>query len=260
MSEILLKVMTLNIWCYSPPWDVRKRLIAEEIRRHSPDMVGLQEVVSDPQFDEDGKNQAVQIAELLPGYEAVSSLRTVPGAGRPIKAGLAILSRLPMVETNDMDLTYSVELNPHPRVVLGARIKVSGKELYFVVTHLSTHAPDRLVEAKELAHFIERYSSGLPVVVVGDFNEEPHEPVILFMKGLNEIDGTKLKFKDAWEEVRPDEEGFTYKTPDPYMRIDYIFVTPSIEVLECQLVCNEPDANGVYPSDHLGVLATILIT
>ncbi len=260
MSDRAVKVLTLNIWGYSHSWERRRRLIIDAIRMESPDIVGLQEVYSDPRFDEDGRNQAQQIAKLLPRYNLVCSLhRHPPPRGvKPeeypfMQTGLALMSRYPIIESGHISLPYSVHINPHPRMVLASRIRSPLGEVCFFVTHLSTHEPDRPLEALMLADFVRGFSRSSPAVIVGDFNETPDDPVVLFMKGKGKIHGRSLGFRDAWEEVNPNEEGYTHRD----RRIDYIFVDPSIKVLDCRLVADKPDSQGYYPSDHYGVLAAI---
>ncbi len=260
MADRKITVMTLNIWGYGHSWERRRRLIIDAVRMESPDIVGLQEVYSDQRFDEDGRNQAQQIVRSLPKYNLVCSLhRHPPPRGvKPeefpfMQTGLAIMSRYPIIESGHISLPYSVHINPHPRMVLASRIRSPLGEICFFVTHLSTHEPDRPLEALMLADFVRGFSRSSPAVVVGDFNETPDEPVVSFMKGKGEIHGRSLGFRDAWEEANPDEEGYTHRD----RRIDYIFVDPSIKVLDCRLVADKPDSQGYYPSDHYGVLASI---
>jgi len=78
-------------------------------------------------------------------------------------------------------------------------------------------------------------------------------------------------YRDAWEQVHPNEPGVTFTTanplvaefvPDwPFRCIDYILVrsapgqrTPLVE--RCDVVLREP-VGGVWPSDHFGVLADL---
>ena len=51
---------------------------------------------------------------------------------------------------------------------------------------------------------------------------------------------------------------------EPDRRIDYIFVTPMRrdgrgEIVRCDLVFAEPDADGCFGSDHFGVMADIRV-
>jgi len=261
IGDRAVKVMTLNIWGYSHSWERRRQLIIDVIDAESPDIIGLQEVYSDPRFDEDGRNQAQQIVRSLPKYNLVCSLHRHPPPKdvNPeeypfIQTGLAIMSRHPIIESGHISLPYSVHINPHPRMVLASRIRSPLGEICFFVTHLSTYEADRPSEALMLEDFIRGFSRSSPAVVVGDFNETPDEPVVLFMKGKGEIHGRRMGFRDAWEEVNPGEEGYTHRG----RRIDYIFVGPSIKVLDCRLVADKPDSEGYYPSDHYGVLASII--
>lgn len=66
-----IKVMSLNIWNYNPPWEARRRAIVSVIQAESPDIIGLQEIRHEVGKDEKGFNQAEQLARRLPGYETI---------------------------------------------------------------------------------------------------------------------------------------------------------------------------------------------
>jgi hypothetical protein len=74
-------------------------------------------------------------------------------------------------------------------------------------------------------------------------------------------------YVNAFDAVHPGEPGHTF-TPDnplcprhwPYRRIDHIFIRcgtngqPTLGIVDCQVVLDQP-VNGVWPSDHFGVMA-----
>ncbi|MCS6862708.1 MAG: endonuclease/exonuclease/phosphatase family protein, partial [Abditibacteriales bacterium] len=94
-----------------------------------------------------------------------------------------------------------------------------------------------------------------PQIIVGDFNAIPHQWCIRFLTGRAEMDGKHGDFVDAWVAVHPSDLGYTFRADQPMRRIDYIFVRGNITVTDARLVGNQPDAAGVYPSDHCGVVA-----
>jgi hypothetical protein len=93
-------------------------------------------------------------------------------------------------------------------------------------------------------------------------------------RGLQSLSGTSVCYRDAWEEARPDEPGYTFTSRNPLVygnkpalqrgrRIDYVFVRctdtlygPSLEISECALGFDEP-VGGVWASDHFGVVADL---
>ena len=112
----------------------------------------------------------------------------------------------------------------------------------------------------------------LPAVLVGDFNAEPESNEIRFLKGLHSIDSRGAYFCDAWVRAGSGSEGATWTQRNAYSgpwglpdrRIDYIFVAaPGVRgpgtVRTCRVVCDEA-VDGVWPSDHFGVLADLSIT
>ena len=104
-------------------------------------------------------------------------------------------------------------------------------------------------------------------VVAGDFNEVPTGPAIQLMK---------QGFRSAYEEVYGREPLATYPTalvmPKPAYDgspgagwagcLDYIFVSPAVKrVVSASLFCDIPSPidDTLYPSDHVGVIATLEI-
>lgn len=52
----------------------------------------------------------------------------------------------------------------------------------------------------------------------------------------------------------------TMPSHDPFLRLDYIFLGGGLISTACTRIGSEPDADGFYPSDHLGLLADINVT
>ena len=117
---------------------------------------------------------------------------------------------------------------------------------------------------------IEHRNDGdLPPIMVGHFNTEPHSAEIRFLTGLQTLNGVSFYLRDAWQHAGGGADGTTWSTRNPYgrhhlepdLRIDYIFVGPPKpngvgDIEDCKVVCDEP-SDGVWPSDHFGVVAEI---
>ena len=113
----------------------------------------------------------------------------------------------------------------------------------------------------------------LPQILMGDFNARPESDEIRWLRGLCTVDGRRVHYQDAWERVHPGERGWTWTLANPYTaplrfldpdrRIDYIFVTTMRKdgrgtIHDCRVVFDQPE-DGVFASDHFGVLAEIQI-
>jgi endonuclease/exonuclease/phosphatase family metal-dependent hydrolase len=95
-------------------------------------------------------------------------------------------------------------------------------------------------------------------VIAGDFNEVPTGPAIKIMK---------QRYRSAYQLRHGFEPLATCPTAlvplgDWSGCLDYIFVSSSIrQVPEARIFCDEPspDDDTLYPSDHVGILATLEI-
>jgi endonuclease/exonuclease/phosphatase family metal-dependent hydrolase len=261
-----MRVLTLNIWNRGGPWEQRLEVIRAGVAALAPDVIALQEVIR--ATDGDLLDQAVQIADGF-GYHVVFG-RTPPDAGYPF--GNAILSRWPPVQS---------AVFPLPRVgtdeyrnLLYADLDAPFGRLPFFVTHLNWrlhHGHVREAQVAEIADRIARLApeEGFPPVLCGDFNASPDADEIRFLRGLTSLGRTSTHFNDAFAYAGDGSLGVTFTRKNPYAallrepdrRVDYIFVRGPDdrgrgEPIEARVCFAEP-VDGVYASDHFGVVATL---
>jgi endonuclease/exonuclease/phosphatase family metal-dependent hydrolase len=259
------RVVTLNIWNHSGPWLQRLYGIRAGLAEIAPDIVGLQEVLR-PSGGE-APDQARLIAEGL-GYHIAYGAAFDSGG---IEFGNAALSKFPILRSAvfplpKLDTTES-------RCLLFAELDAPGGPIPFFVTHLNWHFHEGYVREAQVLTIAEHVKAlapihGFPPIVVGDFNAAPEADEIRFMKGLCSLAGKSVYFADTFGIVgRGDGTTFSRHNPfasdlrEPARRIDYIFVRgPDArgrgEPLDAH-VCFDRPTDGIYPSDHFGVSATI---
>jgi len=105
--------------------------------------------------------------------------------------------------------------------------------------------------------------------VAGDFNAEPDATAIRYLCGLATLEGTSTYFQDAWRLAGDGGPGLTWSNANPHAaldaepdrRLDYIFSgfhgrSAAGRPLACRVVADAP-VDGVWPSDHFGVLADL---
>lgn len=261
--EATLKVMTINLRHDANDWTKRFPLIADEIVRLAPDVIGLQEV-------EIGKNQLERLNDLV-AARSPNGRSPFPHRYQKRKSGLVayfsgegigVMSRFPFSEKRSNDLGQR-------RVATFTRLKLpSGAEVDFYNTHLHHEGGDdgnawRVKQAREVVSWVKQLDDCHPSIVVGDMNaHEGSEPIRAFTDGA---------FVDSYRFVHPDRAampGFTspiklegdVQNQNPKRRIDWIFAKRPNGLRATPIaseVCFENhDANHLYPSDHLGVLTT----
>jgi endonuclease/exonuclease/phosphatase family metal-dependent hydrolase len=268
-----VRVVTLNIWQEQGPWEHRLRLTAERLRALEPDVVCLQEV-----REVAGRipNQARTLASSL-GFESVTCEVAQEWGGGD--EGLAIISRLPMVQRDACELPFTSGRSR--RVCLGAELGLAGDSsdcsFWIFTTHLAWRMADGdLREQQVLAveSFVDTHRGEQPTILTGDFNAPPDADEIRFLRGRTTLAGKRSYFQDAFASCNPGALGLTWTRENPFTealswlepdrRLDYIFVSPmtrdgAARINDCRVVCTEPDPTGVYCSDHYGVFAEIVI-
>ena len=262
LLETRLRVVTWNLWGRGGPWEARLAAIGATLSALEPDVVALQEV-----WGEGSRHQAAILAGQL-GFQHVYADRyTIDG----VAVGNAILSRWPIARHEVRDLPAPVELEELRNVI---RAEVDGPRglLEIFTTHLNwrfDQSDVRQEQVRTLARFVsESERQAVPPIVAGDFNAVPDAEEIRMLTGRSAVPVPRLVFHDAWEAAGNVEPGFTWSNANPYARldlepdrrIDYVFVGwprrgGAGHVLSCRMIGGPVD--GVYPSDHLGVMAEL---
>ena len=166
-----LKILNLNIWNYNQ-WEERKPKIVSFIKKHNPDIVTLQEVRDDLQFNKKGNNQAKQINQVLDyPYYAFYSV-TNKRKERPERykkyctEGTAVLSKFPILQIDKKKLKkHSQDI--HNCGNLFVKIKAK-RVINLVVVHFSNKDLFSLLHLKETLKQIKDKKT--KPVIVGDFN------------------------------------------------------------------------------------------
>jgi endonuclease/exonuclease/phosphatase family metal-dependent hydrolase len=244
-----LDVATLNIRNLADRWFERLPLLLADMAALQPDLLGLQEVVFVMQQDR------------LIGAAGEGRYDAVRGwAGRP-ECGNSLLVREPLVaaavERLDLDLSRSA---------LRSLVALpGGSSVTVVVTHLH-HVVDGEVERDEqtaaLLAWLEEPQSVDATIVMGDFNAEPDEPAATRMRVAG--------FRSAYAEAHGADPAMTWPSGliapamdtdgDPGC-LDYIWLRGAAKVESARLAFDRPAPEDptLYPSDHLGISAQLVI-
>jgi endonuclease/exonuclease/phosphatase family metal-dependent hydrolase len=262
----------------------RALALADEIEAAGPDLIGLQEAAV-WRADETVASDHLELleAELARrglGYRRVAA-KVNGEVALPSAAGItvglvdreAILARdddeiaLSNVQTGSFASALPVQ-TAHgtfelARGWMAVDARVRGTSVRFITTHLEVAGPPaaaavQLLQAGELLD--GPAATPLPVVMLGDFNARPGRPTYERLRAAG--------FDDAWTRANPDgPAGHTccHRQPldDPgdalRGRIDLILTRGAIAATEAFVVGDEPAAfrDGLWPSDHAGVVATL---
>ncbi|MBC2713222.1 MAG: endonuclease/exonuclease/phosphatase family protein [Desulfosarcina sp.] len=175
------------------------------------------------------------------------------------------------------------------RGYLAVDVKIKREEYRFVNTHLEIRsAPESIfrivqdAQMQELLGVIDFFSSidPKPVIMVGDFNSSPKDVPGYGYHPLYEVwipyippymQALEAGYLDAWLLQKRYDDGYTSGfdelVSDPTVelttRIDHIFLGPNgykIEKVKAVVVgddVKDMTPNGLWPSDHAGVVAKI---
>lgn len=245
-------------------WTIRRWRILEELLRYEPDIICLQEV-DHFEFLQRALGSVGYLGKFVPKPD--SPCIYMEGNSGP--DGCAVFfkgHKFSLVGWHSRTLqVWRVESNQV--VMCGVlRHNDTGQEICVVTTHLKARkgallSTLRSEQGQDMLTWLQPLVQGRPVIMTGDFNAPPSEPVVGTVTNddkvplkscydLASLDWTTWKIRDTGEEKNI---------------LDYMF--HSKETLETISVLAIPDSVGedrlpslAFPSDHLSLLADIRLT
>lgn len=226
-------VLTYNIRYGRGLDDVQKlERIREVLEQSQAQLIGLQEVDQQNPIRSHNVDQSAYLGKAL-GLK----YHYVPALTAQSQFGNAILTSFPVVRKDSFIMPKKGTFED--RSVAIAEVLIGEQPLTFMVTHLGLAQSERLEHLELILDYLARVNT--PVVLVGDWNEQPGSPA------YNKI--TKV-LVDAAAHCSHEQPTFPYLSHEANVRIDFVFVSPEIEVINVEVI-------QIWASDHLPVKATL---
>lgn len=250
-----ITVATINLRNRSDRWRERRHLLVAQLLDETPNLISLQEISFPIAQGRWIRNQInARLPEGKRPYRLIQLRKQHPING--YLEGIGVLSNLPILYSDSLNLGYG------GRVALRVNVELSNRQpLDFVSTHFHHVYTDKEARQEQALMLTGWLADRRPIpaqVIAGDFNEVPTGPAIKIMK---------QRYRSAYQLRHGFEPLATCPTAlvplgDWSGCLDYIFVSSGIcQVPEARIFCDEPapDDDTLYPSDHVGLLATLEI-
>lgn len=255
-------------------WATRRWRILEEVVQHSPSIIALQEV-----DHYDMLSRALGSIGYQGRFLAKPDSACVYQDPNTGPDGCAIFYQDSVFSCTEVR-TKVLEVwgSKTNQVVLMIRLihKETRKELCVATTHLKARRGDLLStirdeQGKDVLQFLQKLNEEIPIILTGDFNDEPTEPVYKTITGNERIPLiSAYKIREDVEDEENDKvlEYTTWKireTGEEKSVHDYIFHSPELETVS---TLDMPSDHQVgkdrlpslqFASDHLSLVADIRI-
>lgn len=233
-----MKVMTFNIQhgknFLTGEIDLKK--VADAIKEAGAEIVCLNEVYgkgAHPSFTA----QAKQIAEYLDYEFYFAPAINITGAG---PYGNGFVSKYPIVSAETVPVPTVPRNHPgyfEDRCAFKAVVDVDGRYLTVIGSHFGLQVEEQVECVKTVCDLIDH--SDYPVVLMGDFNVTPENPV---------LEPIRQRLRDTAE--LPEGALATFPSDKPDIKIDFIFISENLP-LETVTIPTK------IVSDHLPIVAQI---
>jgi len=214
-----MKVMTFNTQhCKNfLKQEIDYPLMAKVITDSGADIVGLNEMYgqgSAPNYiDQTGK--LGELTGMTPYFGQAIGFDGV----KPYGNGL--LTKLPVVKAETIIIPDPVEKTGPKNYETRALIKATLEGgITVLVTHFGLNVDEEELAVKTILENMEPEKC----ILMGDFNVEPDDPLLVPLRRV---------FKDAAELIPG--PALTFPSDVPVKKIDYIFVTPDVEILGAEV-------------------------
>lgn len=240
-------------------WPNRKQFVADVILESDADIVGLQEALH---------GQIEDLESLLPDHawfgvgrdDGKEGGEFVPIFYRRDRFEVISKGHFWLSETPDQPGSRSWDAAITRMVSwMILKDKKSQREFLFANTHFDHRGSEaRKESARMIREMLPKLAGKRPAILSGDFNclatDEPYATMT-----AKDEEG-RMRWADARSicEAKPQGPDSTwcgFRKVEPGRRIDFVFVSPQISVLQHVIVDRTFD--GKFPSDHLPVFVTL---
>lgn len=259
-----IRVMTFNLRLDTPSdssnaWPHRKEMVAQTMRFHKADFVGIQEGLP---------HQLDQLDEMLPYFDRIGVGRNTPDDPGEYSAIYYNKDRFELIENDTFWLSQTPDEVASvgwdaalPRIVTWGEFRdtQSGETFFVFNTHFDHVGEEARAESASLIlDKIDELAGDSPVVVTGDFNTTENDPPYKILTG--ETGNHEKPLEDGFYESEYGHHGPTstwngFEEILPDRRIDFIFTNDGFDVIQHATIADQKD--GRFPSDHLPVAADI---
>jgi len=211
------------------------------IKSHKPEIIGLQEIAT--------RDIPYLLKPLLSEYEVINSYNSSPRI---------ILWKKDRFELKKWNYLMIDKEKKKSTAWVKLYDKVSDKSLLVFNNHWSpgmstSREQYRLQTSKNLIKEIKKINTeNLPVINIGDFNDEPNKPSIINLKKSFTPCYKTIEYSSSNNEKTYSKD---FKS-QPTRKIDYIFISSKLSCIG--FYKDDIKFNKTFPSDHLPIISILI--